>query len=149
MRFRTTILSAGKNAAGILVPDEVVEGLGSGKRPPVRVTIKGHTYRSSVAVMGGVFMVGVSGENREAAGIRGGDEVDVDIVLDTEPRQVAVPSDLGAELDKDAAAKRYFESLSYSNKRRIVEPIASARTAETRERRIAKAVRSLHDGRIQ
>jgi bacteriocin resistance YdeI/OmpD-like protein/uncharacterized protein DUF1905 len=148
MRFHTTILAAGKNAAGIRVPDEVVEGLGSGKRPPVRVTIKGHTYRSSVAVMGGLFMVGVSGENREAAGIRGGDEVDVDIVLDTEPREVAVPPDLGVELDRDAAAKRFFESLSYSNRRRIVEPIVSAKTVETRERRIAKSVSLLHDGRI-
>jgi Bacteriocin-protection, YdeI or OmpD-Associated/Domain of unknown function (DUF1905) len=148
MRFRTIILAAGKNAAGIRVPDEVVEGLGSGKRPPVRVTIKGHTYRSSVAVMGGAFMIGVSGENREAAGVRGGDEVDVDVVLDTEPREVVVPPDFSAALDRDAAAKRSFESLSYSNKRRIVESIASAKTAETRERRIAKSVGSLHDGQI-
>jgi Bacteriocin-protection, YdeI or OmpD-Associated/Domain of unknown function (DUF1905) len=148
MRFRTTILSAGKNAAGIRVPDEVVAGLGSGKRPPVRVTINSHTYRSSVAVMGGVFMIGVSGENREAAGIRGGDEVDVDVVLDTEPREVAVPLDLAAALERDAVAKRFFDSLSYSNKRRIVEPITSAKSAETRERRIARSVSSLRDGRI-
>jgi hypothetical protein len=148
VRFRTTILSAGKNAAGIRVPDEVVAGLGSGKRPPVRVTINSHTYRSSVAVMGGVFMIGVSGENREAAGIRGGDEVDVDVVLDTEPREVAVPPDFAAALERDAAAKRFFDSLSYSNQRRIVEPITRIKSAETRERRIAKSVSSLRDGRI-
>jgi len=148
MRFRTTILAAGKNAAGIRVPEEVVAGLGSGKRPPVRVTINSHTYRSSVAVMCGWFMIGVSGENREAAGVRGGDEVDVDVVLDTEPREVAVPPDLAAALEGDSAAKRFFDSLSYSNKRRIVEPITRIKSAETRERRIAKSVSSLRDGRI-
>ncbi|MEA2844373.1 MAG: hypothetical protein QOJ69_2044, partial [Actinomycetota bacterium] len=98
MRFRTTLELGGKTATGIRVPDEVVEGLGSGKRPPVRVTINGHTYRSTVAVMGGAFMVGVSAEERSKAGVAAGDEVDVDIELDTEPREVVVPPDFAAAL---------------------------------------------------
>ncbi len=86
MKFRTTLLQSGKTAVGTQVPNEVVEALDAGKRPPVRVTINGYTYRNTIAVMGGVFMVGVSAENREQAHVAGGDEVDVDIELDTQPR---------------------------------------------------------------
>ena len=88
MRFHTTILQADKNATGIQIPAEVVESLGAGKRPPVRITINGYTYRNTVAVMGGVFMVGVSAEHRKGAGVAGGDEVAVEIELDTEPVHV-------------------------------------------------------------
>jgi hypothetical protein len=87
MRFRATIESSGKTATGIRVPEEVVIGLGAGKRPPVRVTINGHTYRGTVAIMGGVFMMGVSAENRARAGVAASDVVDVDIELDTQPRE--------------------------------------------------------------
>src|SRR6195256_5439587 len=86
MRFRTTLLQSGKTAVGIQVPNEVVEGLGAGKRPPVRVTINGYTYRNTIGVMGGVFMVGVSAENREKARVAGGQDVDVEFELDTEQR---------------------------------------------------------------
>ena len=116
MRFRTTILQTGKSAAGIRVPEEVVTALGSGKRPAVRVTINGFTYRSTVAVMGGVYMVGVSAENRAGTGVAGGDEVDVDMELDTAPREVAVPGDFTAALDAEPAARKTFDGLSYSNK---------------------------------
>ena len=75
------------------MPDEVVEQLGQGKRPPVWVTINGHTYRNTVAVMGGQFMVGVSAANRAAAGVEAGDEIDVVLELDTEVREVVVPDD--------------------------------------------------------
>ena len=109
MKFRTTLLQADKNATGIQIPDEVVESLGAGKRPPVRVTINGYTYRNTVAVMGGVFMVGVSAEHRKGANVAGGDEVDVDIELDTEPRVVTVPPDFQAALDNDVEAQRFFE----------------------------------------
>lgn len=147
MRFRTTILQGDKTTTGIQVPPEVVESLGAGKRPPVRVTIKGYTYRSSIAVMGGVYMVGVSAEHRKGAGVAGGDIVEVDIELDTEPRTVTVPDDFQAALDQDAEAKRFFEGLSYSNKLRHVLSIADAKTAETRQRRIIKTVSQLHEGK--
>ena len=147
MRFHTTILAAGKTAAGIRVPDEVVSSLGSGKQPLVKVTIKRHTYRSAVAVMGGVFMVGVSAENRKAAGVEAGEEVDVDIELDTEPRVLELPADFRAALDADAGAKTFFDSLPKSRKQRLVLPIAGIKTAETRQRRISQAVAQLREGR--
>src|SRR3979411_57489 len=114
MRSRTTILAAGKTATGIEVPPEVVEALGASKRPPVRVTINGYTYRNTIAVMGGVFMVGVSAEHREKAHVAGGEEVDVDIELDTQPRELALPADFSEALDRQPAAKRVFDTLSYS-----------------------------------
>src|SRR5579871_5490997 len=112
MRFRTVIQQNGKTATGIQVPPEVVAGLGSSKKPAVTVTIKGYTYRSTVATMGGVFMLPVSAEVRAGAGVAGGDEVDVDLELDIEAREVTVPADFAAALDADVEAKRYFEGLS-------------------------------------
>ncbi len=149
MRFRTTILQSGKTAAGIEVPPEIVEALGSGKRPKVQVTIRGYTYRSSVAVLGGVYMIGVSAENRASAGVKGGDEVDVDIELDTAPREVTVPADFASALDAESNARRTFDSLSYSNKSWHVLQIEGAKTDETRQRRIAKSVEILREGRIR
>jgi hypothetical protein len=149
MRFHTTILQGDKTATGIRVPDEVVAALGSGKRPAVSVTINGFTYRSTIAVMGGAFMVGVSAENRAGAGVAGGDEVDVDIELDTAPREVTVPDDFAAALDAEPTARRTFDGLSYSNKSWHVLQVTGAKTDETRQRRIAKSVEALRDGRIR
>jgi len=149
MRFRATILLGGKTATGIRVPPEVVESLGPSKRPAVRVTINGHTYRSSVASMGGEFMLPVSAENRTSCGVAAGDEVDVDIELDTEPREVTVPPDFADALDHDAEARRFFDGLSYSQKLWHVASIEGAKAAETRQRRIAKSVTMLREGRTQ
>ena len=146
MKFRATIQLNGKTATGIAVPAEVVGSLGPSKRPAVQVTINGYTYRSTVATMGGEFMLPVSGEVRERAGVAAGDAVDVEIELDTAPREVVVPPDFADALALDADAKRSFEGLSYSNKRRIVEPIVEAKSAETRQRRITNAIRTLHEG---
>lgn len=148
MRFHAVIQLNGKTATGIRVPDETVASLGPSKRPSVRVTINGHTYRSTVAPMGGEFMLPVSAEIRESAGVAAGDEVDVDIELDDEPREVTVPPDFTDALDHDADAKRFFDGLSYSNKRRFVTSITEAKTAETRQRRIDKAISTLREGRI-
>ncbi len=147
MRFRATVEAHGKTATGVQVPDAIVEALAAGKRPPVRVTIGPHTYRSSVASMGGVFMLGISAENRAAAGVAAGDVVDIDIELDTASREVTVPGDFSSALDRDKAARRFFDGLSYSNRQRHVLAIEGAKTAETRARRIAKAVESLREGR--
>ena len=147
MKFRATIELAGKTATGIEVPAAVVTKLGSSKKPAVRVTIKGYTYRSTVASMGGRFMLPISAEVREAASVAAKDKVDVDVELDTAPREVTVPPDFSRALTRDPAAKRLFEGLSFSNKQRIVIAIASAKAPETRERRIAKAVSSLREGR--
>ena len=147
MRFRASIEQSGKTATGFEVPSTVVEGLGAGRRPPVRVTINGHTYRSSVASMGGRFMVGVSAENRAAAKVAGGDVVDVDLELDTAPREVELPKDFAAALKKDAKARKTFDDLSPSNKGWHVSSIEGAKTQETRQRRIAKSIAALRDGR--
>ena len=144
MRFRTTILTAGKTATGIEVPPEVVETFGASKRPPVRVTVNGYTYRNTIAVMGGKYMVGVSAEHRAGARVGGGDVVDVDIELDDAPRTVEVPPGLAKALAKDKAAKATFDGLSYSNQRRHADGIASAKTDETRQRRLEKTLAELH-----
>jgi hypothetical protein len=147
MRFRTTLLSNGKTATGIQVPDEVVEALGSGRKPAVKVTIAGHTYRSTVASRGERYLVGVSAENRERAGVAAGDEIDVDLELDTEPREVAVPPDLMAAFARDRRAATFFDTLTSSQKQWYVLPIEQAKAAETRERRVAKAIGMLREGR--
>jgi hypothetical protein len=143
------MLSAGKTALGFEIPPEVVEGLGAGKRPPVLVTINGYTYRNTVAVYGGRYMIGVSAENRAQAGVKGGDEVDVDLELDTAPREVDVPPELQAALDADPAAKATFEALSYSNKSWHALQVTGTNNPETRARRIEKNVAALHEGRIR
>ena len=145
MRFAATIELGGKTATGFAVPSEIVEGLAGGKRPPVAVTIGGHTYRSTIAVMSGRFMIPLSAENRQAAGVAAGDKVEVDIELDTHPRVLEVPDDLAAAIAADAAAQSFWASLSYSRRRRIVLSVEGAKTSETRSRRILKSVTDLRD----
>ena len=140
--FHTTILRTGKNTAGIQVPEEIIEKLGSSKRPLVRVTIKEYTYRSAVAVMGGKFMVGVSAENRQAARVQGGEEVDVTIELDLEPRTVELPDDLKAALT-EAGALKTFENSAPSMRKEYVRQVTEAKAQETRGRRIGKIVEKL------
>ncbi|MCD9023580.1 YdeI/OmpD-associated family protein [Cohnella silvisoli] len=148
MKFRAVIELGGKTATGIQVPEEVIASLGASKRPPVLVTIGGYSYRSTVAPMGGRFMIPLSAEHRAGSGVAAGDEVDVDIELDTEPREIAVPSDFSEVLERNADAKMFFDGLSYSNKKRFVISIEEAKTAETREKRIAKAISMLNEGQV-
>jgi Bacteriocin-protection, YdeI or OmpD-Associated/Domain of unknown function (DUF1905) len=148
-RFRTTILQTGKTAMGFEIPPEVVESLGAGKRPPVRVTINGYTYRNTVAVMGGSYMIGVSSEHRGPAGVTGGEEVEVELELDTALREVDVPDDLAAALDADPAARRTFDGLSYSNKSWHVLQATGTKNPDTRARRIQKSIAALREGRIR
>ncbi len=129
MRFRAKVLLAGKTATGVEVPTKVVDGLGSTKRPLVKVTINGYTYRSAIA--------------RKSAHVAAGDTVDVNVELDTEKRDVEVPPELARALAKDPKVKKYFESLSYSGKYRLVAPIANGKTADTRARNLDKAMREL------
>lgn len=148
LKFHTTLLLEGKTATGVAVPPEVVEGLGKGKRPAVRVTINGYTYRSTVAPLGGRYLLPVSAEVRAGARISAGDALEVEVELDTEPRVITIPDDLAAALDQDAAARRFFDDLSYSNQRGIIQSVEGAKTAETRQRRIAKALEKLRAGRV-
>ncbi len=139
MRFRATLELGGKTATGVHVPDEIVAGLGSHKRPAVTVTINGYSYPSTVATMGGRFMLPVSAEVRRHAGVEAGDELDVNVVLDDRPRTVTVPDDLAAALDA-AGARATFDALTYSNQRAHVLSVEGAKAAETRARRVAKVV---------
>jgi uncharacterized protein YdeI (YjbR/CyaY-like superfamily) len=109
--------------------------------------MKREELRSTLASRGGQFMLPISAENRTSAGVAAGDEVDVDIELDTEPREVTVPPDLAEALERDVDAKWFFDGLSYSQKQRHVLPIEEANTTETRKRRIAKALSMLREGR--
>jgi hypothetical protein len=147
MHYRTTIVRSGKTATGIPVPDTVLAALAGGKRPPVRVTVNGYVYRSTVGSVDGRPMVGLSAEHRAGAGVSGGDEVDVVLELDTAPREVAVPDDFAAALDAEPAARDTFDALSYSNRSYHVLSIEGAKTEETRQRRIVKAVAALKAGR--
>lgn len=149
MKFNAVVQLSGKTATGISVPSSVVESLGSSKRPAVSVTINGFTYRSTIAPMGGEFMIPISAEIRKNAGVAAGDNVQVEVELDTAPREVTIPSDFAEALSADADARRFFDGLSYSNRLRIVSPITEAKTDETRQRRIAKAITMLHEGRSQ
>ncbi len=146
-RFQATVELGGKTATGIEVPSDIVDTLGGGKRPAVHVTINGYHYRSTVAAMGGRFMLPVSAEHRSAAGVAAGEAVDVALELDTAPREVTVPPDLAAALNEEPDVHRLFDALSYSNKRRHVLAIEDAKTPETRQRRIARAVATFRDGR--
>ena len=149
MRYRTTIAGTGTNTAGIPVPDDVMAALNAGKKPAVTVTLGAHTYRSSVATVDGSPMISLSAANRAAAGVAAGDEVDVEIELDTAPREVEVPDDLAGALDAEPDARRTFDALSYSNKRWHVESVTGAKTDETRQRRIGKSVEMLRQGRAR
>lgn len=138
--FRAVLETNGRTATGIEVPDAVVEALGRGKRPPVRVTIGSHTYPSTVARMGGRFLVPVSAENRALAGLVAGDELDVTLTLDDAPRDVPVPDDLAAALAGVAGARERFDALAPSHRKEHVRSVQEAKKPETRARRLAAVV---------
>jgi hypothetical protein len=148
MKFRATVELGGKTATGMVVPQQVVEDLGSSKRPAVRVTINGYSYRSTIAVMSGRFMLPVSAEVRQGAGVKAGDVVDVEVELDTAPRELTVPDDFQQALNADAEARRFFESLSYSNRQRFVLNVEGTKNPETRRRRIDSAITKLRAGTL-
>lgn len=148
-RFRTTILQTGKTTLGFRIPAEVVEALGAGRRPPVTVTINGYSYRNTVAVMDGGYMIGISSEHRGPAGVSGGEDVEIELQLDTAPREVSVPPDFAAALAAAPDAQATFEKLSYSNKSWHVLQITGTKVEETRQRRIAKSIDALREGRVR
>ena len=141
MQFRATIQLAGKTATGITVPDKVVAALGGGNHPPVRVTFAGYSYQTMVARMGGVFMFPVSAAVRQHAGVAAAIEVEVE--LDTTPRQLAIPAALAQVLDRLPDAKTAFSKLSYTNQKRHVVAIEGAKAPETRQRRLDKILDEL------
>jgi len=141
--FNSRVLKAkDKNATGIPVPDEAVAALGAGRRPPVTVTVNGYSYPTTVAVTGGTFMLSLSAEHREAAGLKAGDAVDVTLTLEARPRTVDIPEDLAAALAAQGV-REAFDALSYSSRKEHVRQVESAKAHETRDRRIAGIVERL------
>ena len=141
MRFETTMLAMGNNT-GIEVPAEVLEALGGGKRPAVNVTVNGYEYRTTAGVMAGRTMLPFSSDKRAATGIKGGDHLVVELTLDTAPRTVDVPEDLGTALDA-AGLRAQFDALSPSARKAHVTSVESAKAAETRARRVEGVVAKL------
>ena len=145
--FRTTLEPTGGNNVGVVVPDDVVAGFARGKRVPVAVTIDGsYTYRTTIASMGGRYLVSFSAETRAATGRGAGDEVDVTLEIDDAPRVVEVPADLAQALTSDPAASGAWADLSASRQRQHALSVAGAKTAETRARRVAKVLAELRAG---
>lgn len=139
-KFTVTLRKAeDMDAMGIVVPEKVVAGFGQGKRPKVTVTLNGYTYRSTVAVMGGQYMLPLAKVHREAAGVKDGAKVDVTLELDTAPREVDVPQDLAAALKK-AGLRATFDKLAFTHRKEHVRSVEEAKAPETRLRRIEKAV---------
>ncbi|AJF63239.1 YdeI/OmpD-associated family protein [Streptomyces vietnamensis] len=128
---------------GLEVPPEVVAALGGGARPPVTITVNGHSWRSRVAILRGRHLLGLSNANRHAAGVEIGEEVEVELELDTEPRVVEEPADFAQALDADPAARAAYDNLTHSRKREHVRAIESAKKPDTRQRRIEKAIATL------
>jgi hypothetical protein len=149
MKFTAELLSTGKNTAGFEVPESVVEALGGGGRPKVSVTVNGFTFRTSIARMGGRYLLGFSAERRTEAGVAAGEVLEVDVELDTAPRELEVPEPLAAALAADRQAQAFWETLSYSNRQWHVLQITSAKTDATRERRIEKSIGMLREGRAR
>lgn len=147
MKFRTNIRQSDGAATGIVIPDEIIVQLGAGKKPPVRVCVNGYAYRSTVGTVDGRSMVSFSAEHRAASGLAGGEEVEVVIEVDKEPRVVDVPPDLAAALDADPPARATFDRLSNSMKGYHVTQVLGAKTEETRQRRIEKSVAVLREGK--
>lgn len=144
--FDTTVTATGNNT-GIVVPDEVIERLGAGRRPAVVVNVNGYEYRNTVGVMGGRHMISVSAAIRKDTGLKAGDPIHVVLTLADRPREVTVPDDLAAALSADPAAEAFFAKLSNSLRRYHVDHIEAAKTAETRQRRIDKAVSLFREGK--
>jgi Bacteriocin-protection, YdeI or OmpD-Associated/Domain of unknown function (DUF1905) len=142
MKFRTTV-EPPEPMRGLEVPPEVVESLGQGKRPRVTITINGHSWKSRVAIMRGRFLLGLSKANRQAAGVETGDEVEVELEFDPEPRVVAEPADITRALSADPIARAAYDRLPDGRKREHMRDIESAKKPETRTRRIEKALAAL------
>jgi hypothetical protein len=144
--FDSTLAATGNNT-GIVVPDEVIDQLGGGRKPAVAVNVNGYEYRSTVAVMGGKYMISVSAAVRKDTGLKAGDPIHVVLTLADQPREVVVPEDLAAALSGEPAAEAFFAALSNSLQRYHVDNISGAKTPETRQRRIDKAVALFLEGK--
>jgi hypothetical protein len=145
-QFSADLERAGKSSARLRVPVDLKELYGRA-RPPLRVTIRGHTWRTTPGVYGGVAYIGLNKGVRAAAGVDAGDRVRVAMELDSELRTVDVPDDLRSALAKDPVAHTAFDKLSFTHRREYVEWVEGAKRSETRTRRIAVTVADVREGK--
>lgn len=149
IQFRTSLQQRGPAAAVVLDDGQVAE-VGEGpKRFPVIATVNGYTWHTSVARMGGEFLVGLNKDVRTGAGVVAGDEVEVILELDTAPREVEVPEALAAALASDKKAKAAFEGMAYTHRKEYARWIADAKREETRERRVQQALEMIRAGKTR
>lgn len=149
IKFRAQLQRRGP-AAAVVLDEEQVAAVGEGaKRFPVVATVNGYTWRTSVARMGGEFLVGLSREVREGAGVEAGDEVEVSIELDQAPREVDVPAALATALAADGEAAAAFERMAFTHRKEYARWVAEAKRDETRERRVAQAVEMIRSGKTR
>lgn len=149
MRLTAELEATGGTTTGFRIPDVFVDELGGGSRPKVVVSVNGRTFRTSIARMGDEFWLGLSSARRTEAGVSAGDVLDLDITLDTAPREVDVPDDLAEALAVEPEAKAFWDTLSYSKQRWHAEQVTSAKKAETRAARVEKSVAMLREGRAR
>jgi hypothetical protein len=149
MEFRAELQRTGGNTTGFQVTDEFVAELGGGGRPRVVVRVNGFEFRSSIARMGGDYWLGVSAERRSAAGVEGGQVYDVEVELDSAPREIEVPDDLARALAGEPAVQAFWDTMSFSNQRWHAEQLTAAKTDETRARRLAKSLDLLRAGKAR
>lgn len=143
MDFDATLELDGKTATGITIPPDIIESLGAGKRPAVVVTINGHSFSTTIGSMRGLFKIPVSAERRRLIGVEAGDILSVSVVPDKAPAEIVVPADLAEALAADRGAAEFFAGLTASQRRGFIVPIEDAKTADTRQRRVEKAVAAL------
>ena len=143
MKFITTIFQKGNNL-GIEVPESIIEKLGAGKKPPVIVTINYYTYKNTVAVMQGKYLIPLNSEHRKFVNVNGGDQLEIDIELDKLPRNIEIPIELASRFKGESDAKTFFETLAPSNKKKIIVLIETAKTDETRNKRLDKIISDLN-----
>ena len=134
-------------AAAVVLDEAQVAVVGEGaKRFPVRATVNGYEWRTSVSRMRGEFLLGLNREVRAAAAVEAGQTVEVVLALDDEPREVEVPPPLAAALDGDPAAKAAFHALAFTHRKEFARWIEEAKRDETRDRRVGKALEMLRPG---
>ena len=142
MKFITTIFQKGNNL-GVEVPQDIIDQLNAGKKPPVVIRIGDYVYKSTIAVMQGKYLIALNSEHRKTVKVNGGDQLEIDIELDDQPRTVEIPEPLAERLKENLEAGKFFESLSISNQKKISSLITSAKTHETLFKRLNKIVSNL------
>ena len=147
VRFTASLVPRGP-AAAVVLDDQQVAAVGEGaKRFPVVAVVNGYSWRTTVTRMRGEFLLGLNRAVRQEAGVEAGDTVEVELELDTAPREVEVPEALANALAEDSRARAAFERLAYTHRKEYASWIEEAKRDETRQRRVAQTLGRLRQGK--